>query len=97
MRGTRLRADLVVGRKLRDRDGQVLGKIRELRIELEAPGARDYVVRELELSPPSLLESLVGPQFATIAARWLGRKPRRFTLAWDRVDFSDPRKPRLRE
>ena len=95
MRGTRLRVDLLVGRKVRDARGKVVGKIRELRIELAAPGASDYVVREVELSEPWWVERIVGPQFSTVIARWLGRKPPRFRVPWDRMDLTNPRKPRL--
>lgn len=97
MRGTRFRADLVVGRKVRDARGRVVGTLRELRIEVAAPGARDYVVREVELSAPWWVERLVGPQFATILARWTNRKPHRFTVRWEKIDLTDPRKPRLRD
>ncbi|HEX2778525.1 MAG TPA: PRC-barrel domain-containing protein [Gemmatimonadaceae bacterium] len=92
----RVRADLIVGRPVRDASGRRVGRLGEMRIELAAPGGTDYVVREFELITGGWLASLVGAQFAAVVARWLGREPARRVVGWRELDLTNPTAPRLR-
>ena len=92
----RIRADLLVGRPVRDASGRCVGRLGEMRIELAGPGARDYVVREFELITGGFFASLVGPKFAAVVARWLGRAPARRVVGWRELDLTNPTAPRLR-
>lgn len=96
MRARRVRADLLVGRVVRDAGGAKVGRIRELLIELAAPGAREYVVREVEISTGGLLDRVLGPQLAAIVRGRLGRPTNRVRVRWDEIDLTNPQAPRLR-
>ena len=96
MSARRVRADLLVGRMVRDATGARVGRIRELLIELAAPGAREYVVREVELATGGVLDRVLGPQLAAIVRRRLGRPTNRVRVPWEEIDLTNPQAPRLR-
>lgn len=79
-----IRAELWMGKKLRDARGEIAGRIEEIVLE-EIGGAR--VVKELHLGPHALYERLSAPIFD---------HPRGKKVRWDQLDLSDPERPRLR-
>jgi sporulation protein YlmC with PRC-barrel domain len=88
-----LHVERLIGRKVRDADGAVVGRIGELIVE-NVDG--DFVLTEVHIGPWAMLERVGAfvtqlPYFALIRfKRWQCR------VAWDQVDWSDPDQPRLR-
>jgi hypothetical protein len=83
----------LLGRKVVDADGRVVGRIEEMRSEM-VDGER--VVTEFHVGPVALLErigTVVGelPFFRLLGSRRSGR-----SIAWKLLDLSDPRHPLLR-
>lgn len=96
MSTVRVRADLLIGRMVRDPSGRKAGRIHEMTIEVEAPGSSEYVVREFKLSAGGWLEALVGRELTAAIARRRGRHAHARVVDWADLDLSDPEKPRLR-
>ena len=88
-----LHVERLIGRKVRDADGLVVGRIGELIVE-NVDG--DFVLTEVHIGPWAMLERVGAfvmqlPYFALVRLkRW------RIRVAWDQVDWSDPDQPRLR-
>lgn len=88
MRIREVHLELLIGRRVRDREGSPAGRIEEVvaeRVDLEC------VVREYHLGPAALLERL-----SLGAARlFRGRGNGLTVVPWDAMDLSDPEHPRL--
>jgi sporulation protein YlmC with PRC-barrel domain len=88
----------LLGCRVRDAAGRHIGRIEELvcEIELHAHG-RDYVVREFQIGSFGRLDFMARGIFGRELLRTLGRASsyRQHRVAWDRVDLTDPRRPRL--
>ena len=88
-----LHAERVIGKKVRDVAGAVVGRIGELIVQ-NVNG--DYVLTEVHIGPAAMLERIGGfvtqlPYFALIRIpQWLHR------VSWDQVDWTNPDEPRLR-
>jgi hypothetical protein len=87
-----LRAERVIGRKVRDAAGAVVGRLGELVVE-NVDG--ECVLTEVHIGPSAMLER-VGtfvtqlPYFALLPIRrW------RYRVGWRQMDWSDPDNPRL--
>ena len=85
-----IHVELLVGRRVRDAKGKVLGRIEEIVARRRGP---DYVVEEYHLGPAAWLEKLGISTARMIGFR--GREPKR--IPWQQLDLSDPENPRLRE
>lgn len=87
--------ELLLSRRVVDCDGKAAGRIEEVRAELEGG---DWVVTEYLLGPAALLERLSAWSVGLALVRLLGAKSlaagRR--VPWDRMDLSNPQRPRLR-
>ena len=84
-----IHVDLLVGRRVRDANGKVIGRIEAIRARRHGP---DYLVEEYHLGPAAWLEKL-----GISTARMIGfrsREPKR--IPWQQLDLSDPEHPRLR-
>lgn len=80
--------ELLVGKRVRDRDGRVVGRIEEIHARLQG---HDYFVAEYHLGRAALMERL-----GISGARMIGvhaSKPTR--IPWDKLDLSDPANPRF--
>jgi sporulation protein YlmC with PRC-barrel domain len=82
-----MRAEQLLNRRVRAKNGRVVGRIEELRVE--ARGNR-YEVTAYVLGPGGLLERL-----AIIGHRLLGRRVHAVVARWDQVDLTQPERPRL--
>ena len=81
--------ELLVGKRVRDANGRVIGRIEEI---LARRRGADFFVEEYHLGPAAWLEKL-----GISTARMIGfrpREPRR--IPWQQLDLSDPENPRLR-
>lgn len=89
----------LIGKVVRDPDGRKVGRIEELLaiIELHADD-NDYVVSEFAVGAYGLLEAFTGGAFARRLLQRLGRfaSYRRYRIQWDRIDLTDPDRPRLK-
>lgn len=88
-----LHVERVIGKKVRDANGAVVGHLGEFVVE-NVDG--DYVVTEIHIGPSTMLER-VGtfvtqlPYFALIPfSRW------QYRVGWRQMDWSDPDNPRVR-
>lgn len=90
----------LLGRTVRDPDGRKVGRIEELRAEIELHDVgNDYVVTEFHVGSFGAIESLAGAHFARLLLHRLGRFApyTSHSIPWDRIDLSDPRNPRTRD
>lgn len=80
--------ELLLGRRVRDAGGRVVGRLEEFRATREGDA---WVVTEFDIGPSALLERL--------AVRHVGWFPRArgagYRARWDQIDFSDPDRPTL--
>ncbi len=79
-----VRLELLIGRQVRALNGRPVGRVEEV---LATPEGGDWTVREYHIGGAALLER--------VAARFAGRRPRGFRVPWDKLDLSDPTRPRL--
>jgi sporulation protein YlmC with PRC-barrel domain len=93
-----LRVTRLLGRRVRDVDGRVIGRIEELICEIELhERGRDYVVRELCVGTLGALERIGGSRVARLLVRTLlrGATYTHHRIPWHWMDLSDPARPRL--
>ena len=82
----------LLGRKVTDADGKVVGRIEEMRSAI-VDGER--VVTEFHIGPAALLER-VGLAFAELPiVGWLASVAESRSVPWYLIDLEDPRHPRL--
>ena len=88
-----LHVERLIGKKVRDAGGEVVGRIGEFIVE-HLDG--DYVLTEVHVGPAAMLERVGGfvtqlPFFAVIRlAQW------QYHIAWDQFDWTHPDEPRLK-
>lgn len=88
-----LHVERVVGKKVRDANGTVVGRLGEFVVE-NVDG--DYVVTEVHIGPSAMLERVGAfvtqlPYFALIRIpHW------QYRVGWQQMDWSDPDNPRVR-
>src|ERR1051325_9797675 len=88
-RMSRIRLDDLVGTRVRDEEGRVVGRIFEMRAEARG---KDLVIVEYHLGAHALLERI-----GLSALRLVGLRSRELRrVAWDQMDVSDPGRPVLR-
>ena len=91
-----VRLELLVGRKVYDADGACVGRVEEVRAEVD--GA-DHVVREYHVGKLAVAERLLGGGRMMRALLrhlsghrlWTG-----YVVPWRDMDLSDPERPRVR-
>ena len=89
MATTNVHAELLVGRRVRDASGRVIGRIEAIHVRRRGP---HYFVEEYHVGPAAWFERL-----GISTARMIGiggRQPRR--IPWQQLDLSDPENPRLK-
>lgn len=87
----------LLGRTVRDPHGRKVGRVEELRAEIELHEAgNDYVVTEFHVGSFGAIESVAGPYFARQLLHRLGRFApySSHRIPWDRLDLSDPHHPK---
>ena len=87
-RATELRVEQLLGRKVRDSNGAVVGRLEEFRATRNGDA---WEVTEFDLGRTALLERLAIRHFG-----WMvGKRPAGYRARWDQIDISDPEHPRL--
>jgi hypothetical protein len=87
----------LLGRMVRDPNGRKVGRIEELRAEIELhEDGNDYVVKEFHVGSFGAIETLAGPYFARLLLQRLGRLASydSHCIPWDRIDLTNPRNPK---
>ncbi|HET9797306.1 MAG TPA: hypothetical protein VFP90_04935 [Gemmatimonadaceae bacterium] len=88
----------ILGRKVRDSEGRLVGRIEELNaeIDLQADG-NDYVVTSVSVGRFGALDMIATGRFVQNLVRRVARLVgyRRYEIPWDWLDFGDPARPRL--
>lgn len=88
-----LHVERLIGKKVRDDGGSVVGRIGEFIVE-NVDG--EYLLTEVHIGPSALLERVGGfvtqlPYFALIRLpQW------QYRVSWDQFDWTNPEAPRLR-
>jgi len=82
----------LLGRRVRDADGRVAGRIEEFKLDVVKG---ETIVAEYHLGPDALWERLGGAALHLPFVRALPFRPRRIRIPWQRMDLSDPLRPRL--
>jgi hypothetical protein len=83
----------LLGRRVRDIDGVVVGRLEELRVHL-IDG--EPVVTEFHLGPAALLERVGAFVHQLPFISLLPWKPAMYSVEWKDMDLEDARRPRIR-
>ena len=87
-RDNELPLELLLGRRVRDVTGRVVGRVEEFRATREA---EHWVVTEYHVGPAGLLERL-----AVRHLNWMpGGRPHGYIVQWEQLELDDPERPRL--
>jgi len=78
----------LLGRRVRDRNGRVVGRLEEFRARREG---NYWVVAEYDIGPTAVLERLAARH---LGITWPGRVYG-YRATWDQVDLADPDRPTL--
>ena len=89
-----IHAELLIGRKVHALNGRVIGRLEEIRAKQESRGC---YVEEFLTGSYGALDRLAAfasarPILHVIGAR---QKQSSYRIPWDKLDLSDPHKPRL--
>lgn len=87
-----IHAELLIGRRVRDARGRVVGRIEELAIAIAGGEA---VISEFHVGPDALWERLGGAALHLPLLSRLPVRPRRMRIPWQSLDLRDPLHPRL--
>jgi len=85
--------DLLLGRTVRDASGKPIARVQDIEVEDREGEVR---VVAYHLGPAAMLARLGGWRPIASIVRAAGVHARAWTIAWDALDISDPRHPRLR-
>ena len=89
-----IRAELLLGRRVRAMNGRVIGRIEEIRATQQSRGC---FVEEFLTGRYAQLERLAGFSIGRAVLKVLGAhdKNSSYRIPWDQLDLSDPKRPRL--
>jgi sporulation protein YlmC with PRC-barrel domain len=87
-----LRLELLIGRKVCDPAGKVVGRLEEVRVD-ERDG--EHVVREFHVGKYAMFERLMGGPVGSSLLRLLGRRAYTpLVIPWEMLDLTNPQRPR---
>lgn len=90
---TEVHIERLLGKHVLDSEGKTAGRIEEI---LAEKCGDEWVVKEYEIGGTALLERLSVRNIATVFLGVFGAKENRgFRVPWDKLDLTDPQKPRL--
>ncbi len=92
MSRTELHVEQVLGKRVRDTDGRVIGRLEEGQVE-EQDG--EHVVTEFLIGPAALLQRIGGFITQLPFFRLIPIPKREYCVPWDLMDFTDPHAPRV--
>ena len=94
MEPAEIRFEDLVGKRVRNQYGRVIGRIEEARVE---PKGEDYFVTEFLIGPVELwprIQAFIG-EVPTLRALGLGQQGKLRPFPWHWIDLSNPERPRL--
>ena len=83
-----LRVEQLLGRRVRDANGHVVGRLQEFRARRDG---EHWVVAEFDIGPAALLERLAARH---LGITWPGRVAG-YRATWEQLDLENPEDPRL--
>lgn len=92
MRGAEVHVEQLLGKRVRDADGRVLGRLEEFHVEREDG---EDVVTEFMIGPAALLERIGGFVTQLPYFRLIPLPKREYCVSWRLMDLSDPQAPRV--
>lgn len=87
-----LHVERLLGKKVRDQDGDVVGRIEEIRADAVNG---ETVVTEFDLGPAAVLERLGGYALHVPLVRLLPLQRHGYRVPWSALDLTNPDRPRL--
>jgi PRC-barrel domain len=90
---TELHAELLLGKRVVDSNGEKVGRIEEIRAEAKDG---ELVVTEYHTGGYAMLERLAAAALGEWVYRVLHREGPGHAISWDEMDLSDPEHPRAR-
>jgi hypothetical protein len=90
---TEVHVELLLGRRVRDENGEVIGRLEECVVE-RIDG--ESVVTEFHVGPGALYERIGGFMVQLPLINALRGTPMEYRLAWNLMDLSNPRRPTVR-
>ena len=87
-----IRLEHLLGRRVVDRRGRVVGRVEEVHAEREDG---EWIVREYVLGVGGLIERLAAGALVGSLLRGFAPEPERHVVPWDALDLSDAERPRL--
>jgi sporulation protein YlmC with PRC-barrel domain len=95
MRQKEVHLEQLIGRPVIARSGKTIGHIEEIRLESQGG---ELLVQQYLLGPYALLERLSPGRVARAVRRALGARfsGNNYIVEWDKLDLTDPERPRLR-
>jgi len=95
MKRQEIHVELLLGRRVMALNGHPLGRLEEVRAELNNRGF--FFVTEYLVGSYAVLERLSAWRMGRTILRTLHlRRKQGYRVRWDQLDLSDPRRPRLR-
>ena len=90
---TEAHVEHLLGRRVRDADDEVIGRLEELKVEI-LDG--DYMVTEFHVGGAALAERIAAFVTQLPFFRLIPFARRGYRVPWTDIDLSDPRRPRAR-
>lgn len=88
-----LHVEQLLGKKVRDVDGQVVGRLEEFHVEM-IDG--EHAVTEFLIGPAAALQRIGGFLTQLPFFRFVPMPKREYCVSWNLMDLSDPDRPRTR-
>lgn len=83
----------LLGKHVLDSEGKSVGRIEEVIAEKRGD---EWVVKEYEIGPIALLDRMSARNIGAALLGLVGAKEDRgYRVSWDKLDLTDPQKPRL--
>ena len=93
MRTREVHVELLLGKRVHDVDGRVVGRLEEFHVEI-IDG--DYVVTEFLIGPAAALQRIGGFMTQLPFFRFIPMPKREYRISWILMDLSDEHAPRVR-
>lgn len=90
-----IHAEQLLGRRVTAINGRVVGRLQEIRVRKQTRG---WYVEEFLTGDYALLDRLAGWTIGRAVLRVFGasHKTSSYRIPWDKLDLTDPQRPRLR-
>ena len=85
---TTIRLDLLMGRRVRDASGRIVGRLEEVRMERRGG---EWVATDFHMGAGAALERFSASVFGAP-----GNAQRGWSATWEQMDWTDPERPRVR-